>query len=79
MAAKYVVGQPGVHRAPQAQIDKLHFMLDRHEIVMAEGAGGESFHPGGHQIVGVAALRLEILAIFSEFATLPAPPVPRPR
>ncbi|MCV2863326.1 Hint domain-containing protein [Defluviimonas sp. WL0075] len=72
VAAKYGVGQPRVHRAPQAQIDKLHFMPDRHEIVLAAGAGGESFHPVGDQIVGDAALRPEILAIFSEVATLAA-------
>ncbi|MCV2867339.1 Hint domain-containing protein [Defluviimonas sp. WL0002] len=72
VAARHLTGLPGIRRAPQAQIEYLHLLFDRHEIVLAEGAASESFHPGGIQAETDAALRAEIMAIFPEFATLAA-------
>jgi hypothetical protein len=52
---------------PAAGVDYVVLLCDRHEVLLAEGALSESFHPGG---AGLAALtlpeRAEIAAIISE-------------
>ncbi|MCW3781373.1 Hint domain-containing protein [Defluviimonas salinarum] len=71
-AAAHLVGMPGIARAPMAEVDYLHLMFDRHEIIFAEGAATESFHPGEVVLESDRALREEILAIFPELATAAA-------
>ncbi|MBM2577161.1 Hint domain-containing protein [Jannaschia sp. Os4] len=74
--AKKLVGLPGIARAEEVdEVEYLHLMLDRHEVVYAEGAPCESFLPGP---MGLAALgpqaRAEVLALFPEVADArPAP------
>lgn len=71
-AAVHLVDMPGIDRLTMAEVDYLHLMFDRHEIVFAEGAPSESFHPGDVILESDRALREEILAIFPELATTAA-------
>jgi hypothetical protein len=47
VAAVHLVNGRTVFRAPLAAVTYVHFMLDRHEIVFAEGAETESLDPSG--------------------------------
>ena len=66
VAAKHLLGKPGVVRQPMDRVDYIHLLFDRHEIVFAEGAPSESFHPGSLLLERDRALREEIGAIFPE-------------
>jgi Ca2+-binding RTX toxin-like protein len=44
VAAKHLLDMPGVTEAPQAMVTYYHLMLDRHQILFAEGAETESFY-----------------------------------
>ena len=45
--AKRLVGVPGITRVTQSPVQRyIHFQLDRHEVVFAEGAPTESLLPG---------------------------------
>ncbi|SPH23626.1 hypothetical protein DEA8626_02692 [Defluviimonas aquaemixtae] len=69
VAAVHLLGWPGVARCPVAEVDYLHLLLDRHEIIYAEGAPSESFHPGSWMLEDDSALRQEIAAVFPELST----------
>jgi hypothetical protein len=47
-------------RTPRAEVTYVHFMLDRHEIVFAEGAETESLDPAGD----LAGAEREIARLF---------------
>ena len=48
----------------------IHFMFDRHEVVLSDGAWTESFQPGDYTLNGIGdAQRQEILELFPELAT----------
>jgi hypothetical protein len=47
VAAVHLVNGRTVVRAPRPSVTYLHFMLERHEIVFAEGAQTESLDPAG--------------------------------
>jgi hypothetical protein len=47
VAAVHLVNGRSVVRAPCPEVTYVHFMLDRHEIVLAEGAETESLDPAG--------------------------------
>lgn len=65
-AAHLLVNGDTIHRAPRAEVCYLHFMFDRHEIVLAEGLASESFLMGDYLCHASSALRAEILALFPE-------------
>ncbi len=69
VAAVHLLARPGIARAPRAEVDYVHLLFDEHEIVLAEGAPSESFHPGSRLLAGDRALLAEILAVFPELAT----------
>lgn len=46
LSAKHLVDGRKITRAECAQVTYLHLLFDRHEIIFAEGAATESFHPG---------------------------------
>ncbi len=49
----------------QAQVTFCHLLFDRHEVILAEGALFESFHPGKAGLLALdAAQRQEIAALF---------------
>jgi hypothetical protein len=71
-SAVHLVDGHSVRREPMAEVTYVHFLLDRHEIVFAEGAATESFHPGGVGLAGVEdAARDELFAIFPELQADP--------
>jgi Ca2+-binding RTX toxin-like protein len=67
VAAKHLVGMKGVHSVTSMGTTYLHFMFDRHEVVLANGAWTESFQPGDQTLKGMGnAQRNEIFEIFPE-------------
>ena len=44
VAAKHLVGMPGVTQQEQTMVTYFHLMLDRHQILFAEGVETESFY-----------------------------------
>lgn len=56
-----------VHSVPGGLVDYVHILFDRHEIVLAEGAESESFHPGAAGLRALdASARAELLALFPQ-------------
>ena len=51
--AKSLVNGDTIRRKPGGNVEYFHMLFDRHQIVLAEGAPSESFHPG---TVGMATL-----------------------
>lgn len=67
VAAKHLVGSQGVHSVTSMGTTYIHFMFDRHEVVLANGAWTESFQPGDMTLKGMGnAQRTEIFEIFPE-------------
>lgn len=70
VAAKHLVGQPGIEIAQCPDVTYVHFLLDRHEVVLAEGCWSESFQPGDYTLSSMdEAQRQEIFELFPELAT----------
>ncbi|MEL6531820.1 MAG: Hint domain-containing protein [Pseudomonadota bacterium] len=72
IAAKHLGVQDGVTRAPQRQITYLHLLFDRHEVIFAEGAATESFHPGHQGLASLSPASRE--ALFTRCPSLRADP-----
>jgi len=70
VAAKHLVGAAGVDVIDSVGTTYLHFMFDRHEVVLSNGAWTESFQPGDYTLKGLGnAQRSEIFEIFPELRT----------
>lgn len=68
--ARHMVGAPGVEAVGALGVTYLHFMFDRHEVVLSNGAWTESFQPGDWSLRGLGlAQRQELLALFPELGT----------
>jgi Hint domain len=66
VAAKHLTSQ-GVHTVQSSGTTYVHFMCDRHEIVLADGIWTESFQPDDQSLKGIGnAQRLEIFELFPE-------------
>ncbi len=69
-AAKHFVNGDTVYVEQMAEVEYFHILFDSHEIVFAEGAASESFHPGE---VGAQALDPEqfeeLMTLFPELRT----------
>ncbi len=67
--AQALVNGRQVTRVEGGTVDYIHLLFDRHEVIWAEGAPSESFHPGqqGWQALDSAA-RAEVLALFPQLA-----------
>ncbi|MFY0692273.1 MAG: Hint domain-containing protein [Paracoccaceae bacterium] len=72
VAAKHLVDGNAVSIEARDKVAYFHILFDQHEIVFAEGAPSESFHPGA---VGLGAIdeaaREEIYALFPELRADP--------
>ncbi|WP_371223846.1 Hint domain-containing protein [Roseovarius sp. 2305UL8-3] len=65
--AKHLIGLDGVKRAFGTGVSYVHFLCERHEVVLANGAWSESFQPGDIALSALdQAARDEILALFPE-------------
>jgi hypothetical protein len=62
--AKHMVDNLAVPRDSSDQVTYIHMLFDQHEIIYAEGAATQSFHPG---LLGIDAIHCaaseELLAI----------------
>ncbi|MFX0544960.1 Hint domain-containing protein [Roseovarius sp. S1116L3] len=65
--AKHLINDHSIRQVECGEVEYFHLLFDTHEIVMAEGAESESFHPGD---VGISAMnediREEIYEIFPQ-------------
>jgi hypothetical protein len=69
VAAKHLTTQ-GAHTVQSSGTTYIHFMCDRHEIVLADGIWTESFQPQDQSLKGIGnAQRLEIFELFPELKT----------
>ena len=67
VAAKALVNDLTIRIEEGGEIEYFHMLFDRHEIVFAEGAASESFHPGQQGWKALdEATRTEILDLFPE-------------
>ena len=72
VAARHLVNGRSVRQVAKNEIDYVHILFDRHEIIFAEGAPSESFHPGQYGLNGVmGAAREELFALFPELRADP--------
>ncbi|MEJ6398295.1 Hint domain-containing protein, partial [Yoonia sp. 208BN28-4] len=69
-AAKHMVGADGIHALDVMNTTYIHFMFERHEVVLSNGAWTESFQPGDYSLKGIGnSQRNEIMELFPELAT----------
>lgn len=67
VAAKHLVGQPGIEYADATEVTYIHFMFDQHEVVLSDGTWSESFQPGDWTLGGIDhEQRKEIFELFPE-------------
>lgn len=70
VAAKHLVGRPGITQSVPNSVTYLHLMFESHELILSDGAWTESFQPAEHALNGVESdQRDELLAIFPELKT----------
>ena len=70
VAAKHLVGMPGIEHWVTSQVEYIHFLCDRHEIVLSNGAWTETFLPGDQGMSTLAdAQQEEIFRLFPELKT----------
>ena len=70
VSAKHLVNNRGVHEVESMGTTYIHFLFDRHEVVLANGAWTESFQPGDYTLKGMGnAQRTEIFDLFPELKT----------
>jgi Hint domain len=61
---------------PDQDVTYVHFLCDRHQIVLAEGLATESFYPSALSVRGVAAeAQAELLLIFPELHKMATAPL----
>lgn len=53
VSAKHIVDGYSVMRAPCPRVTYIHLMLDRHQVIFAEGAATESFHAADHALTAM--------------------------
>lgn len=69
VAAKHLTSQ-GVHTVQSSGTTYVHFMCDRHEVVLADGIWTETFRPDDTSLKGIGnSQRMEILELFPELKT----------
>lgn len=67
VAAKHLVNQRDIRPVDALGTTYIHFLCDRHEVVLANGAWTESFQPGDQSLNGLGnAQRGEIYEVFPE-------------
>ncbi|QQA42347.1 Hint domain-containing protein [Pelagovum pacificum] len=70
VTARHLVDGTQVLEETRPEVTYHHIMFDEHEIVYAEGAAAESFHPGQVAVTSIeAAAREELFRLFPELRT----------
>ena len=70
VSAKHLVAGKGIGSVNAVGASYIHFMFDRHEVVLSNGAWTESFQPGDYTLKGMGnAQRGEIYDLFPELKT----------
>jgi Ca2+-binding RTX toxin-like protein len=70
--AKHLLGNDGVYQVVDGFVEYFHILFDRHEIIYAEGAASESYHPGDYSLAEIGEKsREEIFNIFPELRSAP--------
>jgi Ca2+-binding RTX toxin-like protein len=70
VAAKHLINSGSIRRLDTLRTTYIHFMFDRHEVVLSDGAWTESFQPGDQSLGGMGQdQRNEIFALFPELAS----------
>ncbi len=65
VAAKDLVNDRSVRRVAGGDVEYIHLLFDRHQIVLSEGLATESFHPGPQTLAEMPAEALaELLELF---------------
>jgi len=71
-AAKHLIDGRDVTRAPGGEVTYVHLLFDRHQVIFAEGAPSESFHPGAQGLEAVTGpAREELFSLFPELRSDP--------
>jgi len=71
VAAKDLLALDGVEIGDTPYVTYVHFMCDRHEMVLADGTWSESFQPGDLSLKGLdEAQRAELLELFPDLADI---------
>lgn len=66
-SCKHLTSREGVQRVAPDEVTYIHFMFDRHEIVLADGIWTESFQPGDYTLKSIdSAQRKELFELFPE-------------
>ncbi|MFT5742417.1 MAG: hypothetical protein ACI86S_000476 [Paracoccaceae bacterium] len=66
-SAKHLVGSDGIHAVDMIGTAYIHFMFERHEVVLSNGTWTESFQPGDYSLKGISGeQRNEIFELFPE-------------
>ena len=67
VAAKHLVNNRGVYEVESVGTTYVHFLFDRHEVVLSDGTWSESFQPGDMSLRGIGnAQRQEIYDLFPD-------------
>lgn len=66
VAACHLLNGTTIAPSPCAEVEYIHLLFDRHEIIFAEGAPTESFHPGDWILSQDREVLSEVLALFPE-------------
>ncbi|MAU51320.1 MAG: type I secretion protein [Roseovarius sp.] len=66
-AARHLTGMEGIDEVAASGVTYIHFLCDRHEVVLSNGAWTESFQPGDQVMEAMGSqVREEIFALFPE-------------
>lgn len=67
VAAKHLVGRPGITQSVPNSVQYVHLLCEDHEVLLSNGMWSESFQPAEHALRGVESeQRDELFAIFPE-------------
>ena len=70
--ARHMVDGTAVTVEERDAVTYIHLLFDRHEVIWANGAATESYHPGGYSLDALSApVREELFALFPDLRTLP--------
>ena len=76
-AATHLADGTEVRRVPGGEVEYFHILFERHEIIFAEGARTESFHPGTQGLAALdEAAKQELFTLFPELRSVKADAVP---